>query len=83
MIKNPRPLFSGAADDLYADNVIGSSTALVALFDGLRHQLHFSNLGDCGIIVLRHIDSDVAGALKRLVDSYGKPDFMEPSYPIE
>lgn len=48
-----------------AENIIGSSTACIALFDSLRHQLHFSNLGDCGIMVLRHIDSDVAGALKR------------------
>lgn len=47
------------------DDVIGSCTATVALFDNFRHQLHFSNLGDSGIIVLRHIDSDVAGALKR------------------
>jgi len=37
----------------------------VALFDGSRHQLHFSNLGDSGILVLRHIDSNVAGSLKR------------------
>ena len=46
-------------------NVIGSCTACIALFDTIRHQLHFSNLGDSGIIVLRHIDSDVAGSLKR------------------
>ena len=35
------------------------------MFDNIRHQLHFSNLGDSGIILLRHIDSEVAGALKR------------------
>ena len=46
-------------------NVIGSSTACIALFDSVHHQLHFSNIGDSGIIVLRHIDSDVAGALRR------------------
>jgi len=48
-----------------AENVIGSCTACVALFDNVRHQLHFSNLGDSGIIVLRHIDSEIAGSLKR------------------
>jgi protein phosphatase PTC7 len=48
-----------------AENVIGSTTACIAVFDNIRHQLHFSNLGDSGIIVLRHIDSDVAGSLKR------------------
>merc|ERR1712157_46243 len=37
----------------------------MGVFDGMRHQFHFSNLGDSGVIVLRHIDSDVAGVLKR------------------
>ncbi len=46
-------------------NVIGSSTACVGVFDSVHHQLHFSNIGDSGIIVLRHIDSDVASALQR------------------
>jgi protein phosphatase PTC7 len=48
-----------------AENVIGSTTACIAVFDNIRHQLHFSNLGDSGIIVLRHIDSDVASSSKR------------------
>ena len=61
----PAELMGKSLKRVVSDNVIGSSTSLVALFDGLRHQLHFSNLGDCGIIVLRHIDWDVAGALKR------------------
>jgi len=46
-------------------NIVGSSTACIAVFDGKRHQLHFSNVGDSGVIILRHIDSHVAGALKR------------------
>jgi protein phosphatase PTC7 len=61
----PGEVLSNAYDRVRDQNIIGSSTACVALFDNLRHQLHFSNLGDSGIIVLRHIDSDVAGALKR------------------
>jgi len=61
----PAELMAKAMDRVKADNIIGSSTACIAMFDGLRHQLHFSNLGDSGIIVLRHIDSDVAGVLKR------------------
>ena len=61
----PAEVMGKAYDRIKADNIIGSSTACIAMFDGLRHQLHFSNLGDSGIIVLRHIDSDVAGALKR------------------
>lgn len=61
----PAEVLAEAHERVKARNVIGSSTACVAMFDGSRHQLHFSNLGDSGIIVLRHIDSDVAGALKR------------------
>lgn len=64
-VVSPAQVMAKAYERLKADNIIGSSTACIALFDGTRHQLHFSNLGDCGIIVLRHIDSDVAGSLKR------------------
>eukprot|EP00560_Eucampia_antarctica_P006673 CAMPEP_0197823492 /NCGR_PEP_ID=MMETSP1437-20131217/841_1 /TAXON_ID=49252 ORGANISM="Eucampia antarctica, Strain CCMP1452" /NCGR_SAMPLE_ID=MMETSP1437 /ASSEMBLY_ACC=CAM_ASM_001096 /LENGTH=670 /DNA_ID=CAMNT_0043422699 /DNA_START=51 /DNA_END=2063 /DNA_ORIENTATION=- len=60
----PAEVMKQAYERVKSDNIIGSSTACIALFDGCRHQLHFSNLGDCGIIVLRHIDSSVAGALK-------------------
>lgn len=62
---SPAEVMAQAYERVKADNIIGSTTACVALFDGQRHQLHFSNLGDSGIIVLRHIDSDVAGALRR------------------
>jgi protein phosphatase PTC7 len=61
----PAEIMAQAYERVKADNIIGSCTACVALFDNVRHQLHFSNLGDSGIIVLRHIDSDVAGTLKR------------------
>jgi protein phosphatase PTC7 len=62
---SPAELMAQAYERVKADNIIGSSTACVAMFDGIRHQLHFSNLGDSGIIVLRHIDSNIAGTLKR------------------
>jgi protein phosphatase PTC7 len=62
---SPAEIMSQAYERVKAENIIGSSTACIALFDGIRHQLHFSNLGDSGLIVLRHIDSDVAGSLKR------------------
>jgi protein phosphatase PTC7 len=61
----PASLMAKAYERVKAENIVGSSTVCVALFDSIRHQLHFSNLGDSGIIVLRHIDSDVAGSLKR------------------
>lgn len=65
----PAQVLSQAYERVKKDNIVGSTTACVALFDNVRHQLHFSNLGDSGIIVLRHIDSDVAGALKRNRDT--------------
>mmetsp|Transcript_20942 Transcript_20942/g.51459 ORF Transcript_20942/g.51459 Transcript_20942/m.51459 type:complete len:635 (+) Transcript_20942:95-1999(+) len=61
----PADILEEAYERVKKDNTIGSCTACVAFFDNYRHQLHFSNLGDSGIIVLRHIDSDVAGSLKR------------------
>ena len=61
----PAEILAQAHERVKARNIIGSSTACVAMFDGTWHQLHFSNLGDSGIIVLRHIDSEVAGSLKR------------------
>lgn len=62
---SPAEIMKQAYERVKVENIVGSSTACIALFDGLRHQLHFSNLGDSGLIVLRHIDSDVAGALRR------------------
>jgi protein phosphatase PTC7 len=62
---SPAELLAKSYEKTKAANVIGSSTVCVALFDSVRHQLHFSNIGDSGLIVLRHIDSDVAGALRR------------------
>lgn len=64
-IITPSDILAKAYERVKDENIIGSSTACVALFDSISHQLHFSNLGDSGIIVLRHIDSDIAGALKR------------------
>jgi protein phosphatase PTC7 len=61
----PAEVLSQAYERVKSENIIGSSTACVALFDSIRHQLHFANLGDSGIIVLRHIDSEIAGSLKR------------------
>jgi len=61
----PAEVMAQAYERVKADDIIGSSTACVAMFDGLRHQLHFSNLGDSGMIVLRHIDATSAGTLKR------------------
>lgn len=61
----PAELLGQSHERTKAAGVVGSSTACVAVFDSIRHQLHFSNIGDSGIVVLRHIDSGVASALQR------------------
>ena len=61
----PAELLAQSYNRVKEANVIGSSTACVGVFDSVHHQLHFSNIGDSGIIVLRHIDSDTASALQR------------------
>lgn len=47
-----------------SERVYGSSTMCVATLDSSNRQLLYSNLGDCGIMLLRHIDSPVAGYMR-------------------
>lgn len=42
----------------------GSSTILVATLDKKLNQLSYSNIGDCGLMVVRHIDSETAGYMR-------------------
>lgn len=44
--------------------VVGSSTICLATIDNKLNQLSYSNLGDCGLMVLRHIDSETAGYMR-------------------
>ena len=46
------------------DKVTGSSTVCVATLDAKLNQLLYTNLGDCGLMVLRHIDSEIAGYMR-------------------
>eukprot|EP00571_Detonula_confervacea_P017249 CAMPEP_0172312072 /NCGR_PEP_ID=MMETSP1058-20130122/16569_1 /TAXON_ID=83371 /ORGANISM="Detonula confervacea, Strain CCMP 353" /LENGTH=632 /DNA_ID=CAMNT_0013025421 /DNA_START=73 /DNA_END=1968 /DNA_ORIENTATION=+ len=62
---SPAELLAQSYERTKEANIIGSSTVCVALFDSVHHQMHFSNIGDSGLIVLRHIDSEVASALQR------------------
>lgn len=43
---------------------VGSATLCIATLDHEMNQLSYSNLGDCGLIVIRHIDMDVAGYMR-------------------
>ena len=45
--------------------ITGSSTICVASLNNETNQLNLSNIGDCGLIVLRHMDSETAGSYMR------------------
>ncbi|KAJ1425476.1 phosphatase 2C-like domain-containing protein [Ochromonadaceae sp. CCMP2298] len=47
-----------------SEGVVGSSTICVATLDTKLNQLSYSNLGDGGLIVIRHIDSETAGYMR-------------------
>ena len=40
------------------------STMCVATMDHKLNQLMYANIGDCGLIVIRHIDSETAGYMR-------------------
>lgn len=46
------------------ERVNGSSTICVATLDRKLNQLSYSNIGDCGLAVIRHIDSETAGYMR-------------------
>ena len=46
------------------DRIVGSCTVCLATIDLESNQLSYSNIGDCGLMVLRHIDSEVAGYMR-------------------
>ena len=48
-----------------SEKITGSCTFCVATLDSKLNQLAYSNLGDSGLLVVRHVDSDVAGGLTR------------------
>ena len=46
------------------EKITGSCTICVATLDAKSYQLLYTNLGDCGLMVLRHIDSEIAGYMR-------------------
>ena len=48
-----------------AEKITGSCTFCVATLDQKLNQLTYSNLGDSGLLVVRHVDSEIAGGLTR------------------
>eukprot|EP00598_Pedospumella_elongata_P000750 CAMPEP_0184970654 /NCGR_PEP_ID=MMETSP1098-20130426/3044_1 /TAXON_ID=89044 /ORGANISM="Spumella elongata, Strain CCAP 955/1" /LENGTH=570 /DNA_ID=CAMNT_0027492613 /DNA_START=288 /DNA_END=2000 /DNA_ORIENTATION=+ len=48
-----------------SEGVVGSSTICVATLDRKLGQLSYSNIGDCGLLVIRHIDNAQVGYLAK------------------
>lgn len=46
------------------EGIAGSSTLCVAMLDRKNNQLAYSNVGDCGLVIIRHIDSETAGYMR-------------------
>ncbi len=65
VIRPPSPyeILSAAYEMTIQEGTVGSSTCLIAALDHESHQLTFSNIGDAGVVVLRHVDSSVAGSM--------------------
>lgn len=55
------------------DKVKGSSTFCIATLDYDSSQLAYSNLGDCGLAIIRHVDSEKAGYMRYVykINLYG------------
>lgn len=63
-IVRPLDVLSSAWEAIAKEKVVGSSTACIATLDMELNQLSFCNVGDNGIVIMRHIDSDVAGYMR-------------------
>lgn len=61
---HPLDVISEAWENTVAAKVVGSSTICVATLDRKLNQLSYSNIGDCGLMVVRHIDSEKAGYMR-------------------
>ncbi len=61
---SPYEILCAAYEMTIEEGVVGSSTCLIAALDHKMQQLTFSNIGDAGVVLLRHVDSSVAGSMR-------------------
>ena len=61
---HPLDVIIDAWNQTCREQISGSSTICVATLDNKLNQLSYSNLGDCGLIVMRHIDSETVGYMR-------------------
>ncbi len=61
---SPYEILRAAYEMTIEEGIVGSSTCLIAALSHETQQLTFSNIGDAGVVVLRHVDSSVAGSMR-------------------
>jgi hypothetical protein len=59
----PLEILDSAWEMVVSERVEGSCTACVVTLDGRLNQLSYANLGDSGVILLRHADPEVSFSL--------------------
>jgi len=62
---SPLEVLQRAWEMVTREKIVGSCTACIVTLDHQMSQLSYANLGDSGLIILRHIDSEVAGTVYR------------------
>merc|ERR1719424_2026262 len=50
------------------EQVVGSTTACIVTLDHESNQLQYANIGDSGVIILRHIQADLAGTVSHKIN---------------
>ena len=61
----PLDVIMDAWSETRREEITGSSTICVASLNNETNQLNLSNIGDCGLMVLRHMDNETAGSYMR------------------
>jgi protein phosphatase PTC7 len=56
---SPSEVLGAAWAKVVSEKVIGSATACIVTLDQRLNQLSYANLGDSGVIILRHMSSNV------------------------
>jgi len=61
----PNEVLQAAWEKVNKSKLVGSCAACIVTLDHELHQLSFSNVGDTGIMVLRHVDAGLAGYMQQ------------------
>eukprot|EP00596_Hydrurales_sp_CCMP1899_P005502 CAMPEP_0119043486 /NCGR_PEP_ID=MMETSP1177-20130426/22685_1 /TAXON_ID=2985 /ORGANISM="Ochromonas sp, Strain CCMP1899" /LENGTH=412 /DNA_ID=CAMNT_0007011703 /DNA_START=660 /DNA_END=1895 /DNA_ORIENTATION=- len=77
---HPLDIIIDAWNQTCREQVTGSSTICVATLDNKLNQLSYSNLGDGGLVVMRHIDSETVGYMREKVPRHLRKHDLRVAY---